>query len=395
MDRIAVKRLRSSDLTFFQSQYEHQHEQAELIGRTGTRQKGVGLDSRTLIDLFYPTLPDQTYPVELLILGPGSIRPWPSPGAMVRLWAKNWRLGGCTVRNPASDPHRFDALEEGDLAVMLFIGQDKPEAIRMCLIPHTDPLWPLWSEGFGGRNGLVPLPMNQFLAVLSDPDYAEHPIVDILEDIDLDLLEAEQADRVRRFRGFSTRRMADHSEQQRLNGQYGEELVNRYLAAQLNANQITWFEWTSRTYPTAPYDFRIIRSGGAEEFVDVKSTSSNLNQPFHVSPAEMEWAKKSESYQIYRVSSVSPESGVLTVMHGLEVLAKRILTATYPIGVEVEGYLIRPERSGLESEPFVYLGSEPEVVKSEDPDREEEVEVEEMDQIETEWPDGTEYLAIG
>ena len=136
-DRIAVKRLTASDLTFF-----------EPLFRTinAGNQKSINLNADVFIDELYPTLPalvstlGDVIPVTLTILGPDSAPAYVISRAVTKRDAyKNWRLNGEFVRDPEGETGRFDPLKPGDLALMEFKGDPGPKRLTMVLIAAGSP----------------------------------------------------------------------------------------------------------------------------------------------------------------------------------------------------------------------------------------------------------------
>jgi hypothetical protein len=159
-DRLALKRLTASDLTFFESRFR-----ALNVGN----QKSINLNADVFIERFYPTLPSlistigDVINVRLAIYGPNSAPlDLLSRSVTKRDAYKNWRLNGEFVHDPEGQPGRYDGMEPGDLAVLDFTGDPEPPKIALLLISAASerdtrlhaaltPLVP------GGRRTMVPL----------------------------------------------------------------------------------------------------------------------------------------------------------------------------------------------------------------------------------------------
>lgn len=130
MRKLALKKLKSTDLSFF-SWYLREHPQA--------KQKAFNLDKRimrelfpAIVDLLEP-LPSKKTLVDLILLGPGHRGPH-SLARKVKIDAKNLRLNGEVVHGPADDPERYSGLRVGDFAVIEFIGGAVPEVVKVVLV---------------------------------------------------------------------------------------------------------------------------------------------------------------------------------------------------------------------------------------------------------------------
>src|SRR5690242_10628738 len=119
-DRIALKRLTASDLTFFEPLFRKLK-----VGN----QKSINLNADVFVERLYPSLPAQlatigdVINVTLTLLGPGGAAPCVLSRAITKREAyKNWRLNGEFVYDPQDQPGRFDQMAAGDLAIFDFSG---------------------------------------------------------------------------------------------------------------------------------------------------------------------------------------------------------------------------------------------------------------------------------
>lgn len=170
-NRIAVKRLTKSDITFFA---HHYHAQA-AAGDT-TAQKSINLNREVFIDRLYPGMDGEEdgirFPVALF--GPdgaGHV----AAGVMVKKSQKNWRLNGF-VRDPAEAPERFTPLRPGDLVVMDFVGDDAPRDGRLCFVCREEQAFLSLNGWLGGR-AMASLDRATLAARLDADDVpADHPL---------------------------------------------------------------------------------------------------------------------------------------------------------------------------------------------------------------------------
>lgn len=135
--RFAVKKLSRSDLTFFEPQFRIQN---------AGNQKSINLNRDVFVDQLFPAFPEVLtqaggqLPVRLLIDGPGlghdriDVRRKLAKGTSY----KNYRLNGEFVRNPEEEGSRFNALAEGDLAVLAFDGAGAPDLIRLFVLSASE-----------------------------------------------------------------------------------------------------------------------------------------------------------------------------------------------------------------------------------------------------------------
>ena len=96
-EKLALKRLAGSDLSFFDHHFRNQ-----TYG--GHRQKGINLNTDVFVDQFYPqahSLLGARWPVLTTLYGPGTAPALVPPGNPQRPItynnAKNWRLNGGTI----------------------------------------------------------------------------------------------------------------------------------------------------------------------------------------------------------------------------------------------------------------------------------------------------------
>ncbi len=125
--KFAVKRLRRSDLTFFEYQFRRQN---------AGNQKSINLNRDVFIDVLFPSAPGiatkngtagepAPFHLRLTIYGPGLRR---TPQLVTRSVLpktrpqKNWRLNGEFVRDPDDDPARYHNLQPDDVAVLALKG---------------------------------------------------------------------------------------------------------------------------------------------------------------------------------------------------------------------------------------------------------------------------------
>src|SRR5438034_291232 len=137
MSKLALKKLTASDLTLFEWHFRN---------RNAGNQKAINLNADVFVQQLFPALPevslqfDGRLPVDLYLYGPNLAPELNLQRKIIKLGAyKNWRLNGETIHNPSEAPKRFDALNEGDVAVMEFNEGHFPSRVRIVLLARSSP----------------------------------------------------------------------------------------------------------------------------------------------------------------------------------------------------------------------------------------------------------------
>lgn len=368
--KLALKRLAPADLTIFQAKW-----------RKGTgNQKSITMNADVFIKQFYPGLPEyisttgKELAFSMKLYGPG-IRPTYSLARKIvrSAGSKNWRLNGEFIHDPEDESGRFDALEPGDFALLLFHGEPVPHALEILFVASavaedTD-LHAVLSEIIpeSSRRSMISLEasdLTQFAAkahvglehsvwrFASDPEEQA-----ILEDASFGNSAAMQKlTRRRGSRKTTSAELAAARERAAKTGSAGEEIVNLHLGAEKNAGRIKNFTWISRENATSPFDFDVIENDGQRVKIEVKSTEGEFERTFHISGAEIaEASRGDERYDLYRVCRMTDEEGTLRVSCGIKAFARGIedWAAKLPAGVQPDSFAVNP--SALNWEPEVNI----------------------------------------
>jgi hypothetical protein len=356
LSRVAAKQLTASDLTLFAAQYHKPGQRS--------KQKAINLNADVFVSRFYPGLRDRFAELHfgLTIVGPGAAPPYiVSRKALRTEGAKNWRLDGELINDPADQPGRFDTLAEGDIAILAFEGSEQPEQVTLVLISATaDALLHDTASrlaGFQGRETMRPIDEGSIRALLGTTraNYpAMHPLeslltADSVEEAIYGPVEAHEAAAQSDGRGVaispeSIRRQATNAGE---TGQLGEEAFERWL---INSGHIDDdFEWVSQTHGRAAFDFEVANPHWERAteplYIDVKATRGSYEAPFHMSIAELRWAADHPGYRIARVSALTSSSGDVDILVGVCEIAIEILQGldgTLPLGVKVDSVGILP-----------------------------------------------------
>ena len=352
-DRIALKRLTASDLTFFERLFKSLN-----VGN----QKSINLNADVFIEKFYPTLPDQVsvigdvITVSLAILGPSGAPPYVLSRAITKRAAyKNWRLNGEFIYDPPGETGRFDDLTAGDLAVLEFVGDPAPQKITLLLISSKSlvdaqlhsklsPLVP------GGRRTMVEVSRNQLTVALASTP-TSHPVWSLAENSEVETALEDVAlggaieikkltDKTPLLISAATLAAAKATAEK--NGREGEALAWLYLKKMQHAGGATDIEWASEANAVSSYDFSAMIEN-SKRYIDAKSTSGGFQRLMHMSIAELQAAAQLEHYDLWRVYNLNQDGARLRICQDIGVSAQNILAGiTLPQGITVDSVSIDP-----------------------------------------------------
>jgi len=376
-DRLAIKRLTASDLTFFETLFRTLD-----VGN----QKSINLNADVFVEQLYPNLPDlittlgDRIPISLTILGPSGAGPYVLARAITKREAyKNWRLNGEFVHDPDGEPHRFDDMSAGDIAVMDFAGEPGPQKLTLLLVSamgdtqlhaSLNPMVP------GGRRTMARIsraelasgaagvaPEHPVWLLAADPEYDA-----ALEDVALGGAKGTDKLVAKVSKPVSAAALAAAKASAERNGRDGEALAWVYLSAQYAAGTMKSIEWVSQANAVSPFDFKVVDSSDASVRIDAKSTSGNFEWPIHMSLAELRTAAEGARYDIYRLYELDDDGACIRIATDIQATAKEILAGLkLPKGVTVDAVSIAPE---------IFKWSEEEVILRPDEDDAEEDEEE-------------------
>ena len=132
LTKLALKRLRKSDLTFFEWHFKNQ---------PAGNQKAINLNADVFKEQLYPVLDtiaserQNKLGIDLWIAGPAAAEPLNLQRKIIKGENyKNWRLDGEFVYNPEDTPNRFNILEPGDIALLGFEGELFPHTVTLLLV---------------------------------------------------------------------------------------------------------------------------------------------------------------------------------------------------------------------------------------------------------------------
>ena len=352
--KLALKKLKGSDLSFFKS-YLSEHPQ--------TKQKAFNLDTKIIEENFFPAIKKQLEPrekksahVDLILFGPGG-EPAYSLARKIKIDAKNLRLNGELIHDPDDQPGRFDDLQPGDFALFEFGGFTLPETVKIVLISarkHADAT--LHAEC------VKKLPLDtDSMCVLLDSDLQaiinaaspapHHPICDWLDPTLLEQLGAGDTNAVltvikrRPSRGISAVDLKAAKESAVRTGELGEELLNGFFDAGSISN-LASHKWMSQENAISPYDFMLTMKGGEIRHADAKSTSGDFGAPIYLSMAEIRHAVNSDvPYDIYRLYNVKESGAQLRIARDIKARLIPLLDSLtgVPDGVSVDSLSFKPD----------------------------------------------------
>jgi hypothetical protein len=356
-DRIALKRLTASDLTFFEHLFH--------VLNAGN-QKAINLNADVFIDELYPGLPALTatvgdvIPVTMTILGPAAAPAHVLSRAVTKREAyKNWRLNGEFVRDPDGQAGRFNGLSPGDLAVMEFSGDPAPKQLTLLLIaagaPDDAPLHEALNGLIpGGRKTMIQVTREQIASAAAQVPET-HPIWSVAADPEFDAAledaaqggvkgtETLESKVAKTAKTVTAAALAAAKASAEKNGREGEALAWIHLQKMKDAGTLSEIEWSSKTNAVSPYDFKAVQPDSTVIRIDAKSTSGSFGNIVHVSVAELKEAAGNGRYDLWRVYELNEEGAKLRIAESIGVLAKSILEGfALPHGVTVDSISIEP-----------------------------------------------------
>lgn len=359
--KLALKKLKPSDLSFFKS-YLTKHPQ--------TKQKGFNLDSSVVEKQFFPSIKALLEPldkkaalVSLTLVGPGLAVP-ELLARKIKLDAKNIRLNGEVVHAADDEPQRYDVLAPDDFAIIEFIGGALPEALKVVLVAAAHPE----DASIHAALQLILPDSNDSMSVLSEDEISkvvsdtnpspEHPIREWLDRVLLeelgngDAAVVEILNKRRPDRGISPSAFKASKESAERTGRLGEELLDQFLQS-AGLPELFTYEWVAQANAISPFDFRLNFVPGGERHADAKSTSGDFLNPVHLSTAEIHHAVNSGiPYDIFRLFNVKDTSATLRVAKDIRPQLISVLSAlnVLPAGVRVDSLSFDPSFFDFDTE---------------------------------------------
>ena len=360
IDKLALKRLTASDLTFFEWHFKY---------RNAGNQKAINLNADVLTGQLYPSLDiiaqerQNRLGVDLWIAGPAAAEPVNLQRKIIKGTAyKNWRLDGEFVYNTDEQPDRFNVLAPDDVALFGFEGELAPDTVTLVLVASAaDADKPLFEElsSLLGNQRMVSLDTARLRELCERLSISgTHPIWRLVTNENLieagtgfapaieRLLKHPQS---QRLSADDLRKARQHAEQI---GQLGEALVDSYLKGRLKAGEISDYEWTSASNAIAPHDFRVERNGHWEN-LEIKTTTGTFDREYHLPRSEIQdMAYGGAPYRIGRVYDVTASGAKMRVSEDLRAFGQSILDAllSLPAGVALDGVAIAPDGAVFDPE---------------------------------------------
>ena len=355
MDKLALKRLTASDLTFFEWQFKN---------RNAGNQKAINLNADVFSDQLYPALKaiakerQNKLGVDLWIAGPAAAEPINLQRKIIKGESyKNWRLDGEFVHNPDGMPERFNILDAGDIALFGLEGELAPNTITLVLVSGTAPEDRALFSGLDqilGTHRMMVLEADILSQLCEKPLVPlSHPVWLLVDDEDVAEAATGQASAVDRLltRPRPARLSLEDLRRARRAaeeiGRLGETLVNFYLRNRLATAEITDYVWASDINAIEPYDFLVERDGSREK-LEVKTTTKSFSREFHLPLSELrEMAHGDSIYRIARVYDAYEYGAKMRISHGLRDYGSTILEAfaALPEGVTPNSVTILPDEA--------------------------------------------------
>lgn len=355
MDKLVLKRLTASDLTFFEWHFRN---------RNAGNQKAINLNADVFVKQLYPALEvvarksQNKLGIDLWIGGPAA-------ADMVNLQRKiikganykNWRLDGEFVHNPDDSPERFNILKPDDIGLFGLEGELVPNTVTLVLIASTAPEDRVLFEGLNailGTHRMMVFEADILHQLCQKTQVAPlHPIWRLVRDEDIAEAAVGQASAVNRLLSHprparlsledlrKARRAAEEI------GRLGEVLVDFHLQRKLKIAEITDYVWASDINAINPYDFHVECSGSWKK-LEVKTTAGTFSREFHLPLSELrEMAHGDSPYQIVRVYNASEDRAKMRLSHELREYGRSIISAftALPAGVTPNGVTIVPDET--------------------------------------------------
>lgn len=353
MRKLALKKLKASDLSFFKWHFDK--------GATA-KQKGFNLDTKVLDGQIYPGLKAQLEPrekkaihVDLTILGPG-MSPAFTLSRKIKIDAKNLRLNGEYIHDPDGEVGRFARLKVDDFAFFEFVGDAFPNAVKIVLIAKSDEVDFLLHREF---SVLLPKTTDSMCCVTeeildgvikaAEPD-ANHPIRDLVAPelgeriVNGDPRASITLMRARGGRGMTPGELKLNKVAAEKTGEVGEELLDGYFGSLLNL-ELESYCWVSKENAISPFDFSLKSKDGKEWQVDAKSTAGDFDVPLFLSISEIKYALTSGlDYDIYRLYNVKETGAFLRIARniGQKLTTLFDVLDSLPVGVKPTSFSIEP-----------------------------------------------------
>lgn len=354
MRKLALKKLKGSDLSFFKS-YFSKHPQ--------TKQKGFNLDTKLLEGEFYPGLKERLNPlpkkavhVDLTLMGPG-LSPAYTLARKIKIDAKNLRLNGELVHDPDDQLGRFDVLGEDDFALFEFGGAPLPDTVSTVLIAakHIE-------DAALHRHFQLMLPRKTDSMCVVTEDVLNtlieaalpsegHPIrdwlsADLLEGVAVgDSVAVDVINKRRAGRGMTAEALKSAKASAERTGELGEELLDAFLAED-GLPDLDSHTWTSQENAISPFDFLLRMKDGGIRHVDAKSTAAKFETPLYLSTAEIRHALSSDvPYDIFRLYEVNESGANLRIARDIKKSLSSLqrALAELPKGVRVDSLAFEPK----------------------------------------------------
>lgn len=350
--RLVVKRLRASDLSFFNA-YLRRHLQA--------KQKGFNLDQAVVEKQFFPSLaeiadslPRNQIPVQLVLHGPGGAQAHVLMRKILKQ-EKNWRLNGEVIHDPDDQPGRYALLAPDDFALMDFVGTAGPDSVKAVLVSAASPadaaLHRSIAAHFPTGSMWVPTVVEVEQIVRAANVVSDHPVRDwlddeLIEDIGLGGGESTRTlVKRRRGRGMSRDELHDARAAANVIGRRGEDLLDRHLKLTPWPGVVR-HQWVADNNAVSPFDFEIEMITGERRVLEAKSTSGRFENPLHMSLGEIDEAANGVlPYDIVRLYEVGEGEAKFRIAYNVGGKLAPVLAAlaALPAGITLDSLSFLPD----------------------------------------------------
>jgi len=351
--KIVIKRLTSSDLTFFEEQFRQ---------TSGAKQKGLNLSKSILVKQLFPVLAQpaamvKEYTVRLYLYGPGLNEEHRISRSII-LEANIWRLNGEYVKGPDENPTRYNILSTNDIAIMEFNEGTEPGLLRIVFVASNEPqdaaLYQALNKlvGVSRIDSMKLLPLSDLEnAVLQPTVSRQHPMYELLLDADIEDIAVGGSQAREGIISRPTRRKISYTDLQKMKenasrvGLLGEQFVNDYFEKLEESGTLDSYEWVAKSDAVSPYDFWVSFDGTEKIYVDVKTTEGDFDRLIHASYSELrKMSTGLNRYDLYRVYGIDEKTAQLRIVKNVEAFAGSILsvTAQLPQGISADTFSFPP-----------------------------------------------------
>lgn len=287
---------------------------------------------------------DMAMPMRMSFFGPNGKGEIVKSGASIGRHSHDWRIQGCTLDDPVSDPDRFKDLSPGDYFLFTIDLSFEPavaSGIFVERLSEADNHLHRILSNYAGKVGCERLIRQSINTGFFS---GGHPIFTVLSKVkkdvvcwsgseiksrgeELDLLQAGSAGVSGFFTEMTKGQLRTSLEESDRIGYKGEFIFNDWLNNKpvIFGKKLFSHQWISNKYATAPYDFELDFDDGEQVFLELKTTAGPFENKLFMSMGELSFMASSiHNVVIARLSNVDEEPA-LRFSENVRVKAEEIL----------------------------------------------------------------------